>query len=236
MRQWAGERRIGRARLTHAYGAAFLVSVSRLLQSIFREGHAPHAGLWQNDAGQWFLDLGREPMLRAPVSGPLPFRRIELTGFPWKIVAGRRRLLCSPGAFLNALRPCVEPSELAQHFDRLIADFDNSFANLVMNRLIAQRLDAGAQAIEPVYEGHHYFPFPGLRVGPSLRQVVECSNLCQDAIGLTLVAARPCLFDSVVYADHRACFRAWAGIPLPRNADVVIPLHPWQLELSPVGT
>jgi siderophore synthetase component len=234
VRQWAGERRIGRARLTHAYETAFLVAVSRLLQSIFRELHAPHARLWQSDAGQWFLDLGREPMLRAPVSGPLPFRRLELTGFPWKIVAGRRRLLRSTRAFLDALRPCVEPSELAQHFDRLIADFDNSFANLVMNRLIGERLDAGAQAIEPVYEGHHYYPFPALRLGPSLRQVVECSNLSREAIDLTLVTARPCLFDSAAYADHRTCFRAWAGIPLPRNADVVIPLHPWQLELSPV--
>ena len=65
-----------------------------------------------------------------------------------------------------------------------------------MNRLLAQRLDADAQAIEPVYEGHHYYPFPALRLGPSLRQVVECSNLCRKAIDLTLVAARPCLFDS----------------------------------------
>lgn len=234
VRHWAGERRIGKARLAHAYEAAFFVAVSRLLQGIFREGHAPHARLWQSGAGQWFLDLGREPMLRAPVSGPLPFRRLELNGFPWKIVAGRRRLLRSTRAFLNALRPCVEPSELAQHFDRLIADFDNSFANLVMNRLIAQRLDAGAQAIEPVYEGHHYYPFPALRLGPSPRQVAECSNLCREAIDLTLVAARPCLFDSTAYADYRTCFRAWAGIPLPRNAEVVIPLHPWQLELSPV--
>jgi len=234
VRRWAGERGIGAALLARAYEAAFLVSVSRLLQSIFREGHAPHARLWQSDGGQWFLDVGREPMLRAPVSGPLPFRRLELAGFPLKIVAGRRRLLRTTGAFLKALRSCVEPSELAVHFDRVIADFDNSFANLVMNRLIAEQLDDGAQAIEPVYEGHHYYPFPGLRLGPSLRQVVECSNLCQEAIDLTLVAARPCLFDSTSYADHRACFLAWAGMPPPGNADVVIPLHPWQLELSPV--
>ncbi len=234
VRHWAGERRIGQARLTQAYEAAFLVAVSRLLQAIFREGHALHAELWRSDTGQWFLDLGREPILRAPVSGPLPFRRLELTGFPLKIVAGRRRQLRTTRAFLNTLRPCVEPSELAQHFDRLIADFNNSFANLVMNRLIAQRLDAAAQAIEPVYEGHHYYPFPALRLGPSLRQVVECSNLCREAIDLTLVAARPCLFDSPAYVDHGACFRAWAGIRTPRNADVVIPLHPWQLELSPV--
>jgi siderophore synthetase component len=211
-----------------------LVAVSRLLQAIFREGHAPHARLWQSDAGQWFLDLGRGPLLRAPVSGPLPFRRLELIGFPWKIAAGRRRLLRSTRAFLNALRPCLERSKLAKYFDRLTADFDNSFANLVFNRLIGERLNGRVQAIEPVYEGHHYYPFPGLRLGPSLRQVAECSNLSRKAIDLTLVAARPCLFDSTAYANHRECFRAWAGMPFPRNADVVIPLHPWQLELSPV--
>ncbi len=233
VRQWARERRITSARFRRTYEDAFLVAVSRLLQSIVREGHAPQR-LWQSDAGPWFLDLGRKPMLRAPVSGPLPFRRLEITGFPWQIVECRRRLLCSSRAFLNALRPCLKPSKLARHFDRLIADFDNSFAHLVLNRLIAQGLGSGAKAIEPVYEGHHYYPFPALRLGPSLRQVVECSNLNRKPIHLTLVAARPCLFDSTVYADYRACFRAWAGIPLPRNADVVIPLHPWQLELSPV--
>ena len=89
-----------------------------------------------------------------------------------------------------------------------------------MNRLIAQRLNADAQAIEPVYEGHHYYPFPGIRLGPSLRQVVECSNLCRKAIDLTLVAARPCLFDvHSVRGLSGDCFRAWAGIPLPRNAE-----------------
>jgi siderophore synthetase component len=234
VRRWAVERGIGRARVARAYEAALLIAVSRLLQGIYRERLAPQARLWQSDAGQWFLDLGRAPMLRAPVSGPLPFRRLELTGFPWTIVAGRRRLLRNTRAFLKALRPCLEPSELARQFDRLVGDFDNSFAHLVLNRLIGQRLDAGAQAVEPVYEGHHYYPFPALRLGPSLQQVVECSNLCREAIDLTPVAARPGLFDSTAYADHRACFRAWAGLSLPRNADVVIPLHPWQLELSPV--
>jgi len=65
VREWAGVRRIGWTQFTHAYEAAFLTAVSRLLQAIFREGHAPHASLWQNDAGQWLFDLGREPMLRA---------------------------------------------------------------------------------------------------------------------------------------------------------------------------
>src|SRR5690348_10042998 len=100
VRKWARERRIGSGQFAQAYAAAFIVAVSRLLQSIFREGHAPHVRLWEGEAGQWFLDLGHEPMLQAPVSGPLPFRRLELTGFPWKIVAGRRRMLRSTGTFL----------------------------------------------------------------------------------------------------------------------------------------
>jgi hypothetical protein len=58
VRRWAGERGIGGQRFTQAYEASFLVAVSRLLQGIFREGHAPHARLWQSDGGQWFLDLG----------------------------------------------------------------------------------------------------------------------------------------------------------------------------------
>jgi siderophore synthetase component len=234
VRDWAYKHGVGRPRFTQAYEAAFLVAVSRLLQAIFREGHAPQARLWQSDAGQWFLDLGREPLLRAPVSGPLPFRRLDLSGLPWRIVAGRRRLLRGTRAFLNALRACLKPSKLTRYFDRLIGDFDNSFANLVLNRLIAQRLNSNAQAIEPVYEGHHYYPFPALRLGPSLRHVLECSNLCQKAIDITLVAARPWLFDSTTYADHQACFRAWAGISVPQTSDAVFPLHPWQVELSPV--
>lgn len=234
VRRWARERRISRARVARVYEASFLVAVSRLLQGIYREDHAPHLALHQDDAGRWFLDLGREPILRAPVSGPLPFRRLELTGFPWTLGAGQRRRLRTTRAFLTALRRCLGQSEVVQHFELLVADFNNSFANLVLNRLLRQRLDASAQAIEPVYEGHHYYPFPALRVGPSLQQVVECSNLCPEPIDLTLVAARPCVFDSAAYADHRACFRGWAGLSLARDADVVIPLHPWQLALSPV--
>lgn len=234
VRRWTRERRIGRARIVRAYRASFLVAASRLLQGIYRENHAPGAALRQDGGGRWFLDLGREPMLRAPVNVPLPFRRLELTGFPWTIEAGRRRPLRTTRAFLKALRRCLERSEIVRYFDRLAADFDNSFANLVLNRLLGQRLDPSAQAIEPVYEGHHYYPFPALRLGPSVRQVVECSNLTREPIDLPLVAIRPAVFDSVAYADHRACFRRWAGLSLARDSDVVIPLHPWQLALSPV--
>jgi siderophore synthetase component len=211
-----------------------LVAISRLLQAIYREDHAPHSVLRQDGAGRWCLDLGRPLTLRAPVSGPLPFRRLEVTGVPWMTGAGRRQTLRTPQAFLNALRRCLEASQIIGHFRALVEDFKNSFANLVLNRLLGQDLAADAQAIEPAYDGHHYYPFPALRIGPSLAQVVECSHLCQEPIDLPMVAVRPCRFDSEDFADHRACFRRWSGLSAPRGAEVVIPLHPWQLELSPI--
>lgn len=225
---------MSRARFDQAYDDAFLVAVSRLLQAIYREGHAPYSALRQDAAGRWSLDLGREPTLRTPVNGPLPFRRLEATGFPWTIAAGKRRTVRTPQAFLNTLRRCLEASEIIRHFEPLVADFNNSFANLVLNRLLGQRLDASAQAIEPVYQGHHYHPFPALRIGPSLEDVVECSNLCREAIDLPLAVVRPGRFDSADFDEQRACFRSWAGLSPPRGADVVIPLHPWQLKLSPI--
>src|SRR5205807_1002536 len=90
-----------------------------------------------------------------------------------------------------------------------------------------------AWAVEPVYQGHTHYPFPGLRIGPSVTDVVECSNLCRETIALPMVAVRPGRFASTVFDDDRACFRAWAGSRV-RNTGLVIPLHPWQLKLSPI--
>jgi len=234
VRRWARERGIGRAKFARAHDDAFVVAVSRLLQAIYREHAAPRSALRQDAAGRWSFDLGRGPILRAPVTGPLPFRRLEVTGLPSMNGAGRRRTVGTPRAFLNALRRCLRASEMMHRFEPLVADFNNSFANLVLNRLLGQRLDADAQAIEPAYQGHTTYPFPALRIGPSLAHVVECSNLCRKAIDLPLAAVRPYRFDSADFEDHRTCFRAWAGLSLPRSGDVLIPLHPWQLELSPV--
>jgi siderophore synthetase component len=234
VRRWARAHGISRATFARAHDDAFLIAVSRLLQAIYREDYTPSAVLRRDTAGRWSLDLGREPMLRAPVNGPLPFRRLEVTGFPRTIAAGKRTTVRAPRAFLNALERCLKAREITRHFERLVADFNNSFANLVLNRLLGQRLHADAQAIEPVYHGHHYAPFPALRVGPSIAHVVECSNLCRKPIDLPLVAVHPGRFDSADFDDHEACLRAWAGLSLPRSTHVVIPLHPWQLKLSPV--
>jgi siderophore synthetase component len=49
-----------------------------------------------------------------------------------------------------------------------------------------------------------------------------------------MVVLRPGRFISTVFDDHRACFRAWAGFSPAYEGHLVIPLHPWQLKLSPV--
>jgi siderophore synthetase component len=234
VRRWACRHNIGGSKLIRAYNSAFLVAVSRLLEAIYREDNTTRSTLEQEPAGRWHLALGRGPSLWVPVSGPLPFRRLEVTGFPWAVAAGKRRRVRTPHAFLTALRRCLEASEISRYFERLTEDFKNSFANLVLNRLLGERLDGAAQAIEPAYEGHHYYPFPALRIGPSLAQVVACSHLCRDAIDLPLATVRPGRFDSAEFDDHRRCFAEWAGFVLPHDADVVIPLHPWQLKLSPI--
>jgi siderophore synthetase component len=234
VRRWAGARGIGRARFARVYDDALVVAMSRLLQAIHGEGLAPRSVLGKDGGGRWFLDIGPPPMLRAPVNGPLPFGRLEVTGFPSVIGAGRPRTVRTPRAFLSALRRCLEGSDIVRFFERLAIDFDNSFANLVLNRLLGEELDSDAQAIEPVYEGHHYYPFPGLRIGPSVANVVACSNLCQEAIDLQMAVVRPGRFDSAEFADQWACLRTWTGMSLARGAGVVVPLHPWQVELSPI--
>jgi siderophore synthetase component len=236
VKRWAGTQRISPAAFARVHDDALLLAVSRLLQSIHREGYIPASALRRDVRGRWSLDIGRAPMLRAPVSGPLPFRRLELVGPPWTMLGGRRRIIRTPRAFLRALRRSLRRSELTRYFDRLVANFDNSFANLVLNRLLGGRLGKRATAIEPVYLGHHYHPFPGLRIGPSLEQVVRCSNLSRATVDIPLVAVRQGRFDAIEFDDQRACFRTWAGLSWPRGARVVIPVHPWQLELSPIVT
>src|SRR5262249_5943879 len=62
------------------------------------------------------------------------------------------------------------------------------------------------------------------------------SNLSRETIDIPLIAVAQGRFDSVDFDDQRACFRKWADLPWPRGASVVIPVHPWQLELSPIVT
>jgi siderophore synthetase component len=112
----------------------------------------------------------------------------------------------------------------------LRADFRNSVANVVLNRLVGSSLPAKACAIEPAYQGHQYYPFPALRIGPSLSQVLECSHLCRKPVELPLLDIGPLRMISAAYDSHDALFRAWSGL----KGEPLFPVHPWHLRLSPV--
>jgi siderophore synthetase component len=232
VRRWARRRGISPSRFRQAHDGALLHAISRLLQAIHRESRVTR--LWQDTRGRWNLDIGRGPVLRALVSGPLPFGRLETIAAPRLVVRRKRRALRTAEAFLWALRRCLSGSEYSAFFPALRADFRNSVANVVLNRLLGASLRKTSVAIEPAYQGHHYYPFPALRRGPTLSQVLECSNLSARAVALPLLEIDALRVASCAFADYSACVRAWSGLAAPESRGTLLPVHPWQLELSPV--
>lgn len=209
VRRWARRRGIAAAKFKRARQAALLHVASRMLQAIHRESRA--ARHTQDRRGRWHLEIGR---LTMPASAPLPFRGLEV--------------LAIPRGFLGALQRALRGTEYSPVFTRLRADFGNSAANVTLNRL----LGAKARAIEPAYQGHQYYPFPALRIGPSLEQVLACSHLNRAPVDLPLLETGPLRFASVKYESHAEFFRAWSGLEAGPTA--LLPVHPWQLELSPL--
>ncbi len=232
VRRWAGERRVPASEFRQVYAGALLHSISRLLQAIHRESRVTR--LSQDERGRWHLDIGKRTRLRAPVSGPLPFRRLETIASPWLIEAGKRRRLRTASAFLAALKRCVAGSNYSGVFAALSSDFENSVANVVLNRLLGISLGAKARAIEPAFQGHQYYPFPALRIGPSLAQVLECSHLCKEPVELPMLQIEGCRLVTGVFRSHEEFFRAWSGLHVELGSAAHMPLHPWQLHLSPV--
>ena len=190
--------------------------------------------LWQDARGSWYLDVGRGTVLRAPASGPLPFCRVETVGNPWIVTPGKRRRLRTGEAFIAAMERCLALSEYASVFPALQQDFENSIANVVLNRLIGRSLSETARAIEPAYQGHQYYPFPALRMGPCLSQVLECSHLSQGAVDLPLLEIADCRLVSVAFRSYEAWLRSWSGLEAKSGNAALLPIHPWHLSLSPI--
>ena len=232
VRRWARRRGTSGSDFQQVYDGALLHVISRLLQAIHRESRITR--LSQDSRARWHLDIGRDPILRAPASGPLPFRRVEILGRPWIVGPGRRRRIRTMEAFLAALRHCLARSEYGRLFPALRADFENSVANVVLNRLIGRSLGETARAIEPAYQGHQYYPFPALRIGPTLSDVLECSHLCQEPVELPLLETGDCRLVSVAFNGYQDWLRAWSGLQAEPGRAALLPVHPWHLRLSPI--
>ena len=196
VRRWARGQGIGAARFRRVCEAALLHVTSRVVQALYRESR-----------------------LRLPLPARLlPFRRLEVTALP-------PRVRTVP-AVLAVLRRSLKGTEYGRRFPALRHDFENSVANVVLNRLLGPK----ARGIEPAYQGHQYWPFPALRVGPSLEQVLACSHLTRKPVVLPLLEVDECRLISARFGSHAAFQRAWSGL----KGEALIPVHPWQLELSPV--
>jgi siderophore synthetase component len=232
VRRWASGRGVSASDFRQVYDGALLHVISRLFQAIHRENRLTR--LSQDARGRWHLDVGRGPIVRAPASGPLPFRRVETVGTPWIVGPGRRHRVRTVEAFLAALRRCLARSEYSRVFPALRRDFKNSVANVVLNRLIGRSLGETARAIEPAYQGHHYYPFPALRIGPTLSQVLECSHLCQEPVDLPLLEIGDCRLVSAAFGSYEAWLRSWSGLHAEPGTAALLPVHPWHLSLSPI--
>jgi siderophore synthetase component len=232
VRRWASGRGVSASDFRQVYHGALLHVISRLLQAIHRESGITR--LSQDARGRWYLDVGRGPILRAPASGPLPFGRVETLSLPWIAGPGKRRRVRTVEAFLAALRPCLAGSEYSCVFPALRGDFENSVANVVLNRLIGRSLGETARAIEPAYQGHQFYPFPALRIGPTLSQVLECSHLSREPVDLPLLEIADCRLVSVAFRSYETWLRSWSGLQAEAGTAALLPVHPWHLCLSPI--
>jgi siderophore synthetase component len=232
VRRWARARGFSEATFRRIYAAALLHVISRLLQAIHRESRVTRLSRVASD--RWYLEIGAEPVLRMRVSGPLPFGRLELLAAPCAIESGKRRRIHTAAAFLSVLRRCLAASEYGPVLNELCSDFENSVANVVFNRLVGRSLPKNTIAPEPAYQGHQYYPFPALRIGPSLSQIVECSHLRAAPVPVRLLQIRGSRFISGAFASYEACIRTCTGLQLNMHDRALLPLHPWHSQLSPI--
>jgi siderophore synthetase component len=232
VRRWARGRGVSASEFREVYDGALLHVISRLFQALHRESRITR--LSQDTRGRWYLEVGSGPLLRAPISGPLPFRRVETVGSPWIVWSGKKHRVRTVDAFLAALRRCLARSDYSPLFPSLRTDFENSIANVVLNRLIGRSLGDTACAIEPAYQGHQYYPFPALRIGPTLSQILECSHLCQEPVDLPLLEIGDCRLVSVAFRSYEAWLRAWSGLQSEPGSAALLPMHPWHVRLSPI--
>lgn len=228
--RWALARGLGSDRLEEARSEAMLVAVGRLLQAANSEG-APGKSCFRRRDGKTWLITGGGPRLALPVRGPLLAERFEADGPPRLLSdGGEERTLIDPDDFLAALA-LVWPELDDRRFERLLTDFRISLANLMLNRALAELAPPGVTPPEPSLDGNHNHPFPALRAGPAIEDVAACSMLSRAPVRLPLARLADPRFVSVGCPEPEL-LRRWAGRAI--DAEGVLPIHPWQLELSPI--
>jgi hypothetical protein len=180
-------------------------------------------------SGEWRLRVGAGPVIEGRISVP------GCLGF-WELIE-EPRFVDSEPVVLRYSRPFVRALMKVMPLDaergrRLVADFENSFANLVLNRVVARSRRRLEQAIEPCFDGHYIHPFPGLRTGPTPEMVDACSNLSTTPVSLQLLEVPSALLFSSVFHSASSCARVSLGCETGARDVACIPVHPWQFTLS----
>lgn len=238
VRRWALKQRVGRNLLRAFYKQSLRIAVSRLLQAVYREQFGT-SSVVLDKPGQLRLVIGRKLKVVAPLDDTTnTYLRLELVDFPSIEVRDRKISLDTANKFFRYFRLCIAADEdeldARQNLAKIKDDFDNSFANLILNRILFHLGGEETRAIEPSFEGHLIYPFPGLRIGVSVDQVVLCSNLSRNPVQIPLVEVAGWEFVSTSYADYETCFHAWNGQATEQPGSWIIPVHPWQMQNSAV--
>jgi hypothetical protein len=226
---WALAAGLSETRLRELRDDALLTAITAVLQRVLQERYGALSWMEQDRAGVKWLIVGADQTLRVPLHSASTAVRLAASGFPESRRGAVRPLTTAPD-FLSALRDVWTE---AIPFERLAADFEDSFANLVLNRVLFELRQKKSSVLEPTFEGHSYYPFPALRIGPSLEDVISCSNLSADPVHLPLIRLKAHRFVSVNWEENAEFLEIWSGSSLCWSPGL-LPVHPWQASLSSV--
>jgi hypothetical protein len=237
VRGWAIREGFSAKQVAAAEFAALLTAQSALLDSIRRE--FPDVAEIDRDGGPAaVLRLNGEPTIVAPVMGYENFSSLKLRSFPWQVSSlgdhdphlnNSAIVLDQPDRFLASLLATLRSRGYPLSRNRLRSDFWNSMLNLILNRLLAERTAPLQAAIEPVYQGHHSYPFPALRYGPSIDEVAACSNLVDKPVPVYSLACPHC---QIQISELTASSKALEWLSVAGQPGSWIAVHPWHLKRS----
>ena len=225
--KWSKQSNISSVTFKRAFYDSYLVAASRLLRGLVREQIITN-NIQEGNNGdyQLLLDNGNfVALITKP--GSLGFWELKeplLLQYQGYELRSLRHLLTSLRSLLN--------TDIDDFF-KLQSDFLNSFANLLLNRLlILQRAYGLKETPEPAYKGSFIHPFPVLRVGPDEDDIIGCSNLSILPVEYHLFEFHDLVFRSIRFSDVHTLLRHTLGADY--SGRVVIPIHPWQLRHSPI--
>ncbi|EUC00651.1 IucA/IucC family protein [Rhizobium sp. CF080] len=230
---WSKSKQISTRDFKTAYNESLYKCISGIICSLV---HEDKWGIWSTVElnGEKHVKIGRDPSICCRVVEIFPFGKI-LFASPFLFCDGEISLKVSTvNMFCNSLVKLSLHTEFENKVSYINADFQNSFANMLFNTLLHKTSPHGESAIECAHEGHHYYPFPALRVGPNSELVEACSPVTGHVVQLPVFAMSDAIFRSqlgLTEAESRMLWGAGQIIPTERPQLIV---HPWQLKLSHV--